>query len=92
MSALSLTLSDLRGTLARIGVDEHVRQIAERRAANLANTLSEDGAPVEARVTGTGADLSIELTGPDLRDREYGTSERDGEAHLTRALLEEGQV
>jgi hypothetical protein len=90
MSALSLTLFDLRGTLARIGIDSRIRQVVEKRADALVETLSEDDTPVEANVSGHGPNLSIELTGPNLRDREYGTSRQEGEARVTHALLNGG--
>lgn len=90
MSALGITLQDLRSTLSRIGLQTQLQAVAEREARNLADQLSYDGERVEAHVVGVGDQVSIELTGPNLWDREFGTFEDEGDASVARALIERG--
>ena len=88
MNAFSLTLRDLTRTLGDIDLQPALVDRAHSAAGEIEQDLAARGQPATATVRRRGGDVSIDVTGPDLWDREHGGFNREAEGNLDAMLAD----
>ena len=88
MSALTLTMQDLSRALGRLDLTAQLTERAEEAARSIEDGLAARGQEATATVERDGADVVVNVTGPNLWQREHGDTNREGTGRLDAVLRE----